>query len=196
MTARMHSTPQGPFPFSQPVSSSPLSPTSLPFGPASGTRKSAWLSYTAYTLLGHPPWFSSAQPLTRTPHQPLCLSLSFSHSRPYLPCSSLGFDPSFRPRAFQPPPPVAPPYPPCPPVPPPRRQPALPVEPCRPTPEHLKHLVPFFPPCPFPASPCQLVPIAQGTVPYSYTPVNTPSGHATPKKCNPPEVDVQGARGG
>eukprot|EP00976_Prorocentrum_cordatum_P117730 1196352-Prorocentrum_minimum.AAC.9 len=44
ITARMHSTSQRPFPFSQPVSSSPLSPTSLPFGPASITRKSVCLA--------------------------------------------------------------------------------------------------------------------------------------------------------
>eukprot|EP00976_Prorocentrum_cordatum_P081455 1184417-Prorocentrum_minimum.AAC.4 len=49
--ARMHSTPQRPFPFSHPVSSSPLSPTSLPFGPASITHKS--VCRTRYTdLLG------------------------------------------------------------------------------------------------------------------------------------------------
>ena len=50
ITARMHSTPQRPFPFSHPVSSSPLSPTSLPFGPANITRKSVYL-VLLYTLL-------------------------------------------------------------------------------------------------------------------------------------------------
>ena len=38
ITARMHSKTQRPFPFSHPVSNSPHSPTSLPFGPASIIR--------------------------------------------------------------------------------------------------------------------------------------------------------------
>eukprot|EP00976_Prorocentrum_cordatum_P060691 1176011-Prorocentrum_minimum.AAC.1 len=46
----MHSTPQTqrPFPFSQPVLSSPLSPTSLPFGPGSIARKSVCLQDDTY----------------------------------------------------------------------------------------------------------------------------------------------------
>eukprot|EP00959_Pyramimonas_sp_CCMP1952_P250725 5240576-Pyramimonas_sp.AAC.2 len=47
MTARMHSTPQRPFPFSHPVSKSPLSPSTLPLGPANLTR----LESTLYRLV-------------------------------------------------------------------------------------------------------------------------------------------------
>eukprot|EP00959_Pyramimonas_sp_CCMP1952_P308310 6452473-Pyramimonas_sp.AAC.1 len=71
----------------------------------------AWLSYTAYTLLVQPLWFSSTLLLSRSP-QPFCLSLAFSHARPCLLGSSLSFVPSCRPRAFRPPPPVALPCPP------------------------------------------------------------------------------------
>eukprot|EP00959_Pyramimonas_sp_CCMP1952_P352877 7393172-Pyramimonas_sp.AAC.1 len=38
--ARVHATPQRPFPFPYPVSSSPFSPIALPLGPASITRRS------------------------------------------------------------------------------------------------------------------------------------------------------------
>eukprot|EP00959_Pyramimonas_sp_CCMP1952_P142000 2972404-Pyramimonas_sp.AAC.2 len=111
ITARVHSTPQRrPFPFSQSVSSSPLSPTSLPFGPASITVTQVCLPAggcltppinTPFVL---PPWSSSTQLPTRSALSVLVLlplaSLSsglLARLRPLFPPPRLSAFPSRRP---------------------------------------------------------------------------------------------------
>eukprot|EP00959_Pyramimonas_sp_CCMP1952_P035767 748884-Pyramimonas_sp.AAC.2 len=86
VTARVRTPPQMPIPFSHPVSSSPLPPTSLPLGLAIllsiPVGLFAWLSYAAYTLLVFPLCFSSALPLPRSPQpSPHTLTLVNKASR-------------------------------------------------------------------------------------------------------------------
>eukprot|EP00959_Pyramimonas_sp_CCMP1952_P467426 9491588-Pyramimonas_sp.AAC.1 len=81
ITARTHSTPETPVPFSHPVSSPRLSPASLPFGPANITRD---LKSRSYSVLDAPvavlaaervqrPLGGPRRPLHGDPPQPLRL---------------------------------------------------------------------------------------------------------------------------